>query len=69
MISTTMELSQSRVNYHSKIVEHTGGVLFEDDSFIVEAALLEHRIDSYGYRITEKDRQEAWIQPNWRNMV
>ncbi|MBT2285648.1 ribonuclease Z [Paenibacillus polymyxa] len=56
MISTTMELSQSRVNYDLNIVEHTGGVLFEDDSFIVEAALLEHRIDSYGYRITEKDR-------------
>ncbi len=56
MISTTMELSQSRVNYELNIVEHTGGVLFEDDSFIVEAALLELRIDSYGYRITENDR-------------
>ncbi|MFE6075550.1 ribonuclease Z [Paenibacillus sp. NPDC057886] len=56
MIKTTMELSQSRLNYDLSIVEHTGGVLFEDESFIVESALLEHRIDSYGYRITEKDR-------------
>ncbi|MCP1133427.1 ribonuclease Z [Paenibacillus polysaccharolyticus] len=56
MIATTMEISQSRLNYDLNIVEHTGGVLFEDDSFIVESALLEHRIDSYGYRVTEKDR-------------
>ncbi|WP_145413501.1 ribonuclease Z [Paenibacillus xylanexedens] len=56
MIATTMEISQSRLNYDLNVVEHTGGVLFEDDSFIVESALLEHRIDSYGYRITEKDR-------------
>lgn len=56
MTMTTMELSQSRLNYDLSIVEHTGGVLFEDESFIVESAMLEHRIDSYGYRITEKDR-------------
>ncbi|CAI6055072.1 Ribonuclease Z [Paenibacillus sp. JJ-100] len=56
MILTTLELSQSRLNYELNIVEHTGGIVFEDDSFIVESALLEHRIDSYGYRITEKDR-------------
>lgn len=56
MIVTTLELSQSRLNYELNIVEHTGGIVFEDDSFIVESALLEHRIDSYGYRITEKDR-------------
>lgn len=56
MITTAMELSQSRINYELKIMEHTGGLLFEDESFIVESALLEHRIDSYGYRITEKDR-------------
>lgn len=56
MVTTVMELSQSRINYELKIIEHTGGLLFEDESFIVESALLEHRIDSYGYRITEKDR-------------
>ncbi|MDM5277202.1 ribonuclease Z [Paenibacillus silvae] len=56
MIKTTMELSQSHLNYDLNIVEHTGGIVFEDDSFVVEAALLEHRIDSYGYRVTEKDR-------------
>jgi len=56
MIATTLELSQSRLNYELLIVEHTGGIVFEDESFVVEAGLLEHRIDSYGYRVTEKDR-------------
>lgn len=48
-------MSQSRIPYKIEIVEHTGGIIFEDDGFKVEAALLEHRIDSYGYRVTEKD--------------
>ena len=55
-VETSLALSQSRVNYELNIVEHEGGIIFEDDMFVVESALLEHRIDSYGYRIMEKDR-------------
>lgn len=55
-IDTSLELSQSRINYPLEIIEHQGGVIFEDAQFRVEAALLEHRIDSYGYRIIEKDK-------------
>lgn len=55
-IRTSLELSQSRIEYELNIVEHEGGVVFEDEMFRVESALLEHRIDSYGYRIIEKDR-------------
>ncbi|KKO55525.1 ribonuclease Z [Paenibacillus sp. DMB20] len=55
-IDTSLELSQSRVNYSLEIKEHSGGLLFEDETFRVEAALLEHRTESYGYRVTEKDR-------------
>ncbi|WP_322922095.1 ribonuclease Z [Paenibacillus campi] len=55
-IEMALELSQSRVEYELAVVEHEGGIVFEDDTFRVEAALLEHRIDSYGYRIVEKDR-------------
>lgn len=55
-LETTLELSQSRVNYPLEIREHKGGLLFEDDTFRVEAALLDHRAESYGYRVTEKDR-------------
>jgi ribonuclease Z len=54
-VETSLNLSQSRVPYKIEIVEHTGGLIFEDESFKVEAGLLEHRIDSYGYRVTEKD--------------
>ncbi|MEK3943387.1 MULTISPECIES: ribonuclease Z [unclassified Paenibacillus] len=54
-LEISLAVSQSRIPYKIEIVEHTGGIIFEDDSFKVEAALLEHRIDSYGYRVTEKD--------------
>lgn len=55
-ISTVLSLSQSRIEYDLEIIEHTGGLLFEDEGFKVESLLLDHRIDSYGYRICEKDR-------------
>lgn len=55
-VEMSLELSQSRINYELSIVEHEGGIIFEDDTFSVESALLEHRIDSYGYRIMEKDK-------------
>ncbi|MEC0133885.1 MULTISPECIES: ribonuclease Z [Paenibacillus] len=54
-LEISLAVSQSRIPYKIEIVEHTGGIIFEDDGFKVEAALLEHRIDSYGYRVTEKD--------------
>lgn len=55
-IMTSLEISESRINYPLHIVEHEGGVLFEDESFRVESALLDHRISSYGYRVIEKDQ-------------
>lgn len=54
-LDVSLSVSQSRIPYKLEIVEHTGGLIFEDDTFKVEAGLLEHRIDSYGYRVTEKD--------------
>lgn len=54
-LDISLSVSQSRIPYKIEIIEHTGGTVFEDDGFKVEAALLEHRIDSYGYRVTEKD--------------
>ncbi|MHA0855285.1 ribonuclease Z [Paenibacillus sp. CMAA1364] len=55
-IDTTMRLSQSRMDYVLDVVEHSGGVVFEDETFAVHADLLTHRIDSFGYRVVEKDR-------------
>lgn len=54
-LDISLSVSQSRIPYKIEIIEHTGGLLFEDEGFKVEAGLLEHRIDSYGYRVTEKD--------------
>lgn len=54
-LDTTLRLSQSRMDYVLDVVEHEGGVIFEDEGFRVESELLEHRIDSFGYRVTEKD--------------
>lgn len=54
-LEISLSVTQTRIPYKLEIIEHNGGLVFEDDSFKVEAGLLEHRIDSYGYRITEKD--------------
>lgn len=55
-VSTALDISESRINYTLNIVEHDGGVVFEDDTFRVESGLLDHRVPSYGYRIVEKDQ-------------
>lgn len=55
-IEVSLMLSQSRIEYELEVIEHTGGVVFEDEDVTVESLLLDHRIDSYGYRIAEKDK-------------
>lgn len=54
-IETSLAVSQTHVKYPIEIVEITEGIIFEDDTFMVETMLLEHGIPSYGYRIIEKD--------------
>jgi len=58
-IETSLAVSDSHLNYELHIVEIGEGVVCEDAYFIVEAALLDHRIDSYGYRIVEKEKTGA----------
>lgn len=55
-IETVLEVSQAHLDYDLTIHEIEEGLVFEDEQFRVETRLLEHRIDSYGYRILEKDR-------------
>lgn len=55
-ILISLRISQTYLKYEIKIIEVEEGVIFEDKDFFVEAMLLEHGINSYGYRITEKDR-------------
>ncbi|AOZ91119.1 ribonuclease Z [Paenibacillus crassostreae] len=62
-IETTMNLSQSRMDYVLDIVEHDGGMIFEDETFAVYSEMLEHRIQCYGYRVIEKDRNGSLNLP------
>lgn len=55
-VDVSLTLSQSRIEYELEVVEHTGGMVYEDQDITVESLLLDHRVDSYGYRIAEKDK-------------
>lgn len=55
-IQTSLRISQTHLKYDLEIIEIEEGIVFEDESFIVEARLLDHGIDSIGYRIVEKDK-------------
>lgn len=59
-VTTVLLMSQAHLEYDLHIEEISEnlneGFIFEDHQFLVEIAKLEHRIDSYGYRITEKDQ-------------
>ncbi|WNR42273.1 ribonuclease Z [Paenibacillus roseipurpureus] len=56
-VETALEVSGAHLTYTLHIVELTDeGVIFEDESFLVETARLEHRIECFGYRIVEKDQ-------------
>ncbi|SEG05801.1 ribonuclease Z [Paenibacillus sp. UNC499MF] len=56
-VDMSLQLSQVHLDYELVIREipSEGGVVFEDETFRVEAAPLEHRIECFGYRIVEKD--------------
>jgi ribonuclease Z len=57
-IETTLRVSQAKLAYELTIVEILEeGVVFEDNDFRVETKRLEHRIESLGYRIIEKDKE------------
>lgn len=54
-IETSLTLTETSLNYELEIIEiDDGGIIFEDEGFIVEASPLEHRIACYGYRVIEK---------------
>ncbi|WP_169081593.1 ribonuclease Z [Paenibacillus sp. PL91] len=57
-IDTIFSISATQLDYELVIHELSGdeGIIFEDDRFKVEVGLLEHRVISFGYRITERDQ-------------
>ncbi|WP_239618566.1 ribonuclease Z [Cohnella mopanensis] len=50
---SALRITGTHLGYPLHIHEIGEGTIFKDDAFIVEAALLDHRIDCFGYRITE----------------
>jgi ribonuclease Z len=54
-ISVSLKISHTHLRYPLKIVEITDGIIFEDDTFFVQAAKLDHGLTSFGFRIVEKD--------------
>ncbi|MDB5054790.1 MAG: rnz [Bacilli bacterium] len=55
-IDTALSVTGSHLMYPLEIVEISEGKVYVDDLFTVEAKLLEHRIESFGFRIVEHDR-------------
>lgn len=56
-IETSLQISKTHLTYSVEFVEMTDATkLYENDQFIVETITLDHNIQSFGFRITEKDR-------------
>lgn len=50
-----LRISQAHLSYDLQVVEIEEGTVFSDGSFTVEAGRVDHRIESFGFRITEAD--------------
>ena len=55
-VELTLSMTASHLSYDIDYYEVTEGVVYEDESFLVEAAPMRHRVECYGYRIVEKPR-------------
>lgn len=62
-IETTLLTSQSHLEYKLEVIELDGASdpdkllsIYEDEDYRIYAALLDHRIESFGYRLEEKDK-------------
>lgn len=56
MLEPVLRHSQAHLSYELLYEETVEGVLFRDEQFEVHCSKLDHRIDSYGYRVVEKDK-------------
>lgn len=55
-VRTSLRISESHLTYKLKFVNlPQAGVIFEDKTFKVLTARVEHRIPAYGFRVVEKD--------------
>lgn len=54
-VKTALSVSHTYLTYPLEFITVEEGVIFEDSSFQVLAKKIEHGIESYGYRVIEKD--------------
>ncbi|MFD1039208.1 ribonuclease Z [Virgibacillus byunsanensis] len=55
-INTSLKVSGTHLLYPLSIIEITAGQLYEDETISVNCRTLDHGIQSYGFRIVEKDK-------------
>lgn len=53
-VETVLKISRTHLTYSIIFNELLEGRIFEDDTMMVETALLDHVIPSYGYRVVQK---------------
>ncbi|MEG0629235.1 ribonuclease Z [Enterococcus viikkiensis] len=54
-VRTSLQVTKTHLSYPLQFIELHEGTIFEDKQFSVECMLLDHGIDSYGFRVTEAD--------------
>lgn len=54
-MNAALSATQTHLTYPLHIIEIDEGIIFEDDTFQVEARRVSHGIPAYGYRVVEKD--------------
>ena len=54
-VDAALTATQTHLTYPLHIIEVDEGIVFEDDTFQVEARRVSHGIPAYGYRVVEKD--------------
>lgn len=55
-VLTSLKVSETKLSYFIEFVELShGGEIFQDDKFTVYAEHLDHKIETFGYRVVERD--------------
>ncbi|HYY58904.1 MAG TPA: ribonuclease Z [Pyrinomonadaceae bacterium] len=52
--------SETHFSYSAEVHTVEAGAVFEDDDFTVSCRTLKHRVQTFGYRVTERDRPGAF---------
>jgi len=56
LVETSLRITETHLGFPLNLIEIEEGVIVEEAGMTVVAAKLDHRIDSFGYRIIERDR-------------